>query len=175
MNHLSRRLRLIKCVSILILATFVVATFAHGTQNPKREAQASSDRFDKIVREDFFAGMGGDYKRLDHGMKLCEEALAKNPKHAEALVWHGGGLLTRATIAYKAGDTAQGDKLWQQGLDEMNMAVEYEPDKTSDWNKELKYTNGAAFARRTWTRGADDDAGAFPNARNCRRTPHSAE
>jgi len=25
-------------------------------------------------------------------MKACEETLAQNPKHAEALVWHGAGL-----------------------------------------------------------------------------------
>ena len=129
MNKKQNRIRLIKCTSILILAVFVVTAFARGKQDSKQnETTKSSERFDLIVREDFFAGMMGDVQRLNHGMKLCEEVLSKNPKHAGALVWHGGGLITRASGLYAAGDTAQGDKLWQQGLEEMNNAVVYEPE-----------------------------------------------
>jgi hypothetical protein len=60
-------------------------------------------------------------------MKFCEDILAKNPKHAEALVWHGGGLLTRATQAYRRGDNKLGDSLWKRGLEEMDQAVAFEP------------------------------------------------
>src|SRR5262249_28873113 len=81
-----------------------------------------------LVRDDFFAGMMGDKARLDRGMKFCEEMLAKNPKHADALVWHGGGLLARAAQAYTKGDSALGDRLWQRGLEEMNAAVAIEPE-----------------------------------------------
>jgi len=49
-------------------------------------------RFDMQVRNDFFAGFGGDVAAFDRGMKACEQVLAQNPKHAEALVWHGGGV-----------------------------------------------------------------------------------
>jgi hypothetical protein len=85
-------------------------------------------RFDAIVRGDFFAGMMGDKVRLDRGMKYCEDILAKDPKHADALVWHGGGLLTRAADAYRKGDPALGDKLWSLGLKEMNDAVAFQPE-----------------------------------------------
>lgn len=85
-------------------------------------------RFDSLVRGDFFAGMLGNKERLDRGMKYCEDILASNPKHADALVWHGGGLLTRAANAYRKGDAKLGDKLWERGLTEMNMAVSLAPD-----------------------------------------------
>ena len=92
------------------------------------ESQSKADeRFDVLVRNDFFAGMMGDRARLDRGMRFCEEILARNPRHAEALVWHGGGLLTRAAQAYTKGDAAFGDRLWEQGLEEMNRAVAFEP------------------------------------------------
>jgi hypothetical protein len=60
-------------------------------------------------------------------MKFCEEILAANPKHAEALVWHGGGLLARAAQSYAKGDASAGDTLWNRGLKEMNDAVAFEP------------------------------------------------
>lgn len=91
------------------------------------DKESPSVRLDKVVRSDFFAGMMGDTARLDRGMKVCEDLLASDPKHAEALVWHGGGLLTRAENAYRAGDPATGDKLWEKGLEEMNAAVTLQP------------------------------------------------
>ena len=87
-----------------------------------------SERFDLLVREDFFAGIFGDEVRLDRGMKYCEEILAKNPNHAQALVWHGGGLVTRASSVYARGETAAGDRMWQQGMAEINRAREIAPD-----------------------------------------------
>ena len=61
----------------------------------------SHERFDYLVRGDFFAGMAGNQARFDKAMKVCEDALAKNPDHAEALVWHGGGLIWRAGQAFQ--------------------------------------------------------------------------
>ena len=55
-----------------------------------------SPRFDEIVRADFFAGFRGDAARLEKGMKRCEEELATNPTNADALVWHGAGLMFMA-------------------------------------------------------------------------------
>jgi hypothetical protein len=89
--------------------------------------QRQDNRFDMLVRDDFFAGMMGDTARLDRGMKICEDILAKSPKDAEALVWHGGGLLTRAAQAYTKGDSALGDRLWTFGIKEMNDARAVEP------------------------------------------------
>jgi hypothetical protein len=95
-------------------------------QSGKQEGEI--DRFDMKVRDDFFAGMMGDTARLDRGMKFCEEILAQNPRHTEALVWHGGGLLTRAAQAYTKNDSALGDRLWKTGIEEMNNAVIFEPE-----------------------------------------------
>ncbi|MEP7364110.1 MAG: hypothetical protein ABI972_12715 [Acidobacteriota bacterium] len=52
-------------------------------------------RFDHVVRNDFFSGFTGNQEALDRGMKVCEQVLAGNPNHAEALVWHGAGLATK--------------------------------------------------------------------------------
>jgi len=59
-------------------------------------------RFDELVRDDFFAGFGGDRIRLDHAMRISEEALAVNPDHAPALVWHGAGLVFRSGEMFRA-------------------------------------------------------------------------
>jgi len=88
----------------------------------------AQDRFDLLVRDDFFAGMFGDRVRLDKGMKYCEEILRKNPKHAQALVWHGSGLMTQSAAAYADGKTPLGDKLWQKGLYELNRGRALAPD-----------------------------------------------
>ncbi|HEY0544126.1 MAG TPA: hypothetical protein VGC91_01925 [Pyrinomonadaceae bacterium] len=139
----ARRIRFFKCLSVLFFcALYLTLTTSRlfnrsaalsTTQAQSKQAGAggeseSEERFDSLVREDFFAGMMGDEARLERGMKFCEEILTKNPKHAEALVWHGGGLLTRAAQAYTKGDDARGDQLWTRGLEEMNQAVAFEPD-----------------------------------------------
>lgn len=87
----------------------------------------SRERFDFLVRADFFAGFAGDQAALDRGMKVCEDTLAKNPNHAEALVWHGGGLVFNAGQAFQKGDIRKGVELWDRGLREMDRAVELEP------------------------------------------------
>jgi hypothetical protein len=62
-------------------------------------------------------------------MKLCEDTLARKPDHAEALVWHGGGLILGAGKAFRAGDKKRGVELWTRGLAEMDRAVALEPDE----------------------------------------------
>jgi len=84
-------------------------------------------RFDNVVREDFFAGMSGDTARLDRAMKTCEDALAENPKNAAALVWHGAGLLVRSGIAFRAGENENGISLRGRAMQEMNDAVALAP------------------------------------------------
>ena len=95
---------------------------ATAGQRPARE------RFDYLVREDFFAGFEGDQAAFERGMKTCEDALAGNPKHAEALVWHGGGLVFRARDYFQKGDAQNGMQTWSRGLKEMDEAVALEPD-----------------------------------------------
>jgi tetratricopeptide (TPR) repeat protein len=123
----------------LIVGGFIAATaisLSSGTtagqrgelkaQTAKTESQ-SRERFDYLVRADFFAGFAGDQPALERGMKLCEDTLSKNPNHPEALVWHGGGLLFIAGQAFQKADFRKGGELWDQGLKEMDRAVELEP------------------------------------------------
>lgn len=137
----AQRLRSIKCFFVMITCGLYAAnlsqsfnwyatTAVHAQSSGTQEGGTSkaAPRFDSLVRDDFFAGMMGDTARLDRGMKFCEEILAANPKHADALVWHGGGLLARAAQAYAKGDTSAGDSLWKRGLKEMNDAATLEPD-----------------------------------------------
>src|SRR5690349_20495603 len=136
MNRIhARRVRLLKWLLVLVFAgsyaafysaRAFVASAPTGAQHPSAQQEPGA-RFDELVRGDFFAGMLGDDARLERGMKFCEEILSQNPRHAEALVWHGGGLLTRASRAYARGDSALGDGLWERGLKEMDEAVRIAP------------------------------------------------
>jgi hypothetical protein len=75
----------------------------------------SPDRFDMKVRESFFAGFAGDKDAMTRGMKASEEVLAANPKHAEALVWHGSGLTFASGQWFRSGDQQKGMELWTRG------------------------------------------------------------
>jgi hypothetical protein len=91
-------------------------------------AALRAQRFDDIVRSDFFAGISGDVARFDRAMKMCEDALASNPKNAAALVWHGAGLLVRSGVAFRAGNVDGGIDLRIRAMREMNEAVAMTPD-----------------------------------------------
>ena len=80
-----------------------------------------------MVRQDFFDGMRGDAAALDRAQKLCEDTLAKNPNHAEALVWHGGILAARSSQAFRKGDRDTGLQLYTKGTGEMDRAVSLAP------------------------------------------------
>lgn len=92
------------------------------TETPKPE-----QRFDFLVRQDFFDGMRGDAAALDRAQKLCEATLAKHPDHAEALVWHGAALAARSSQAFAAGDRGKGIELYTKALAEMDRAVTLAP------------------------------------------------
>ena len=96
---------------------------------PKATPAATTVRFDEQVREDFFAGLRGDAVALERAMKLCEDVLANQPKHPEAMVWHGAGLVGRASLAFRAGDSARGIELYGKGIAEMDAAVALAPDR----------------------------------------------
>jgi tetratricopeptide (TPR) repeat protein len=105
---------------------------------------APPTRFDMVVRSDFFAGFGGDQARLARGMEACERELAVNPRHAEALVWHGSGLAFRGGMAFQGGDAQTGMELWSRGLTEMDQAVALEPD-----NVAVRIPRGAMLLQAT--------------------------
>ena len=106
----------------LYLSAFAAAAGQQDRQTP------SPDRFDMQVRADFFAGFSGDEARFARAMKRCEDTLAIDPNHAEALVWHGSGLFAMAGMAFQQGDYQKGGELWGRGLGEMNKAVRLAPD-----------------------------------------------
>jgi hypothetical protein len=103
-------------------------------------ARADDERFDLEVRGDFFAGLRGDAAALDRAMTLCEQTLADNPEHAEAMVWHGAGLVARSGAAFRRGDQTEGRALWDKGMAEMDRAVELEPE-----NVGVRIPRGAAL------------------------------
>jgi tetratricopeptide (TPR) repeat protein len=108
---------------LMTTLTFMLA-LAIGAQYP---AAQRPERFDYVVREDFFAGFAGDAARLAKGMATCERVLAENPLHAEAMVWHGTGLMVKAGSALKSGDQKGGAELWARGLAETDKAVSLAP------------------------------------------------
>lgn len=71
------------------------------------QAQEDGAAFDyNTVRADMFAGFAGDAARFAKAMEACERTLARQPKHPEALVWHGSGLFFQAGQAFQRGDMA---------------------------------------------------------------------
>jgi len=88
----------------------------------------AQQRFDFKVREDMFAGMDGDTVAFDRAMALIADTLAKDPDHAEALVWRGDGRLFLAGQAFQRRDFSEGLSLTAQGLTDMDRAVSLAPD-----------------------------------------------
>ena len=112
------------------ILTLLVAVAVSVLGQAPRPA-ANPQRFDYLVRADFFAGLAGDEARMKKAMDLCERTLAENPTHAEAMVWHGGGLMAQAGAAFQKSDLAKGGALFARGLKEMNDAVALAPDNPS--------------------------------------------
>ena len=110
----------------LYLSTLAIAAQQAPSATPA--PKPPSARFDFEVRADFFAGFSGNEAALKRAMTRCEEVLAMDPTHAEAMVWHGSGVLSLAGQAVQKGDVQNGIQLWTKGLAEMNKAVELAPD-----------------------------------------------
>lgn len=110
---------------LILSVLFTLAAFAGQTSSQPAD---TSPRFDGLIRADFFAGLAGDEARLRKAIETCERALAANPKHAEALVWHGASVLVQAGRAFQKGDMATGGPLFDRGLKEMDEAVGLAPD-----------------------------------------------
>jgi tetratricopeptide (TPR) repeat protein len=88
----------------------------------------AADRFDMKVRGDFFAGFGGNQEAMTRAMKNAESILKDNPKHAEALVWHGAGLLGLSRQYFQTGDFKTATDFINRGQKEMDEAAALEPD-----------------------------------------------
>ncbi len=91
-------------------------------------AAPPTKHFEFAVRQDFFDGLRGDRAALERAIATCEAALRRNANDAEALVWHGAGLIGRSTLAFRQGDPQTGVPLFRQGLAEMDRAVALAPE-----------------------------------------------
>ncbi len=101
---------------ILLLVVFATSLAAPAQQ-----------RFDLKVREDMFADMDGDQDAFDRALRLIDDTLARDPDHAEALVWRGDARLFMADQAFQRGDIAAGRKLYAEGLADVERAVALAP------------------------------------------------
>jgi hypothetical protein len=111
---------------VAFVAALLVVTAPHAQDSPRVPS-----RFDHLVRADFFAGFSGDPARLAHGMKLCEETLAADPDHADALVWHGAGLMFLAGEAQTRQDFEAARERSRRGAEELERAHRLAPDSLS--------------------------------------------
>ncbi len=98
-----------------------------GSQPAQLHSTHAAPHLEERVRDDFFRGFDGDSAALDRGMTVCEGVLAHKPDDAEALVWHGAGLVFRSAPRFERGDIQGGLALWNKGLAEMNRAVSLSP------------------------------------------------
>jgi hypothetical protein len=105
-----------------------VPEFASLRQPPRQPDAQPVERFDNRIRDDFFAAFDGDMAAFDRAMRECESTLAKNPGHAQALVWHGNGLVFSSREWFERGDYRKGTVLWERGLQEMDHALALSPD-----------------------------------------------
>jgi hypothetical protein len=132
MSHTPRYLLTLGLLVLLSGAPGVLAQPPAVPTPPAPAAEPAGERaprFDYLVRADFFAGMRGDRARFERAMKLCEETLARDPRHAEAMVWYGSGQMVLAGQAFRSGDAAKGRELWELGLRTMAEAVALAPDR----------------------------------------------
>ena len=112
--------------SLILFATAATCAFAFGLATKLQSAE--TERFDSKVRNDFFAGFSGNKAALERGMKATEEILARDPKHAEAMVWHGSGVFFQSGDAFRNGDIQKGMDLSMRGRKEMDAAVALAPE-----------------------------------------------
>jgi hypothetical protein len=110
----------------------------------------AAERFDQMVRNDFFAGFAGDAVALERAMAKAEATLASEPKHAEAMVWHGAGLYLKAGKALRGNDSDTGMRLLAQGIAEMDRAVELAPDQVG-----VRVVRGSVLLASTRAMGAN--------------------
>jgi len=118
-------------VGTLVLGMLVLKMLVFAAASRAQNVPAPPPRFDEIVRADFFAGFRGDAVRLERGMKLCEDELATNPTNADALVWHGAGLMFMAGQAGQRQDFATASERAQRGRTELDRADRLAPDSLS--------------------------------------------
>ena len=116
--------RRVAMTGLLTAGVFFSSIHVGLAQEGSPSTNAVGERFDDLVRDDFFSGDAARFQRV---MKLCNDALAKNPRHAPALAWKGAGDLKLAGDAFQSNDIPKGMSLYEQGLKEMDEAVAMQP------------------------------------------------
>ena len=101
----------------LLLFIFAAATLL---------AQARLDS--NQMRSDLFAGMAGNPDALKRLNDVSSKALAGNPDHAQALVWHGAAMLGEFFMEAQKGNAQAFMGHFQKGSAEMDRAVSLAPD-----------------------------------------------
>jgi len=116
---------LVVCSAVLILPLF-----ADDPLSPQKAEVpvVEEKRFDLIVREDIFAGFQGDETALARGQTECENALKKNKKNAEAMVWLGAIKVFKAGTLFGQNKPLEALPMWTSGLKNMDDAVKLDPD-----------------------------------------------
>ena len=95
------------------------------------EVPQPGQRFDHLVREDFFNGMfNDDAEAFDRALQLCESTLRAHPDHYEAMVWLGSGRLHQSG-QISAEQPQLATALWAEGLQLMHTACAMDPDNIS--------------------------------------------
>jgi tetratricopeptide (TPR) repeat protein len=122
---------------------------------------SAQQRFDYLVREDFFAGLTGNAERLQRAMATTERILAESPDHAEALVWHGMGTVTLSQQEFRKGNRETGQAMFQRGLAEMDRAARLQPD-----NIGVRIPRGAVLRDASRAVPPELDAALLENARS---------
>jgi len=115
----------VKTAAFLFTFLLIAIAFVPGQEGARKAS--TNDRFDMLVRENFFAGIAGDEAAFDRAMKLCEKRLSANARDPEAMVWHGAGVYYRAGLAFQAGDRQTGLRLRAEGMQQMDDAVTLSP------------------------------------------------
>ena len=80
------------------------------------------------TREDIFAGLiGGDYERLNVGMKKIEDLLKQNPNDTGTIAMKAAGLSALAIRDLGKGDTAAFDKQYGEAIRLLDEAYKTDP------------------------------------------------
>jgi hypothetical protein len=113
----------LNAVKIIVIGAVMMSLLLNFTLAQKQ----TEPRFDFLVRSDFFSAFAGNKEALQRGMAKCEEKLKTEPENADALVWHGAGLMFTAASLFQKGDFEKGTAMYQQGDAELTKAKELRP------------------------------------------------
>ncbi|MBY0502578.1 MAG: hypothetical protein K2X03_01625 [Bryobacteraceae bacterium] len=87
-----------------------------------------AERYDHTVRVDIFSGLNGDTAAMERALTKIEATLAKDPKHAEALVWRGAATFFQSGQLFEKQDMQKGMALYMQSMADFEQAGKLAPE-----------------------------------------------